>query len=275
MFMVATMTATEPSEQRTTRRRTALVTGAGTGIGAAIAHRLAAEGNNLVVVARDSARLESAAQRLRAEHGIDVLAVPLDLSQQDSPAQVAKRLNDAGVEVDILVNNAATALVGAVAEADPGRIRALVDLNAAALAEMTAIFLPAMLARGEGAIVNIASTAAYAPAPYNAAYGASKAFVLSFTRALWQETKDTGVRVVAVSPGAVETPMNRSGVRGTRQPEQVADTVIAALRGRAPVVVDGRIFRVQAFVFSRVLPTRTAARIYGRFFGKAARRESS
>jgi short-subunit dehydrogenase len=251
-----------------------LVTGAGTGIGAAIARRLAEEGMNLVVVARDSARLERVAQRLRTEQEIDVLTVPLDLSRPDSPVQLAKQLGDAGIEVDILVNNAGTALVGAVAEAEPGRTRALVDLNAGAVAELTAIFLPPMVARGEGAIVNIASAAAYAPTPYNAAYGASKAFVLSFTRALWEETKGTGVRVVAVSPGAVATPMNDSGVRGTRQPEQVADTVMAALRGRSPAVVDGRAFRVQTFVFSRILPTRTAARIYARFFGKAARRES-
>jgi uncharacterized protein len=199
-----------------------------------------------------------------------VLTVSLDLSRPDSPAQLAKQLKDAGTEVDILVNNAGIAMVGAVAEADPGKIRALVDLNAAAVAELTAIFLPAMVARGNGAIVNIASAAAYAPTPYNAAYGASKAFVLSFTRALWQETKGTGVRVVAVSPGAVATPMNTSGVRGTRQPEQVADTVMAALRGRAPAVVDGRAFVVQTFVFSRILPTRTAARIYARFFSRAA-----
>lgn len=265
------MTATEPSKQRTISQGTALVSGAGTGIGAAIAQRLAAQGMNLVVVARDPARLENAALRLRAEHGIDVLTVPLDLSRQDAPAYLAQQVKDAGIEIDILVNNAGAALVGAVAEADPGRMRALIDLNATAVAEMTARFLPAMVARGRGAIVNIASTAAYAPAPYNAAYAASKAFVLSFTQALWLETHRSGVRVVAVSPGAVETPMNRRRIPGMRQPDQVADTVMAALRGSAPAVVDGRAFAVQAFVFSRVLPTRTAARITGRFFGKAAR----
>lgn len=271
------MTATEPSrqskhsKQRTISQGTALVTGAGTGIGAAITQRLAARGMNLVMVARDPARLESTARGLRGEHGTDVLTVPLDLSRQDAPAHLAEQVKDAGVEVDILVNNAGAALVGPVAEADPGSTRALIDLNAAAVAELTALFLPAMVARGRGAIVNIASTAAYAPAPYNAAYAASKAFVLSFTQALWQETRGTGVRVVAVSPGAVETPMNRSRVPGKRRPEQVADTVMAALRGRAPAVVDGRTFAAQAFVFSRLLPTRTAARLTGKFFAKAAR----
>jgi len=265
------MTSNEPNEQRTTPRETALVTGAGTGIGAAIAERLAARGTNLVVVGRDHARLESAARRLRAEQGIEVLAVPLDLSVRDAPARLAGRLGDSGLEVDLLVNNAGAALVGPVAGADPGATRALVDLNAGALAELTALFLPAMVARGRGAVVNIASTAAYAPTPHNAVYGASKAFVLSFTRALWEETRGTGVRVVAVSPGAVETPMNRRSLPGKRQPEQTADTVMAALRGRAPAVVDGRTFAVQAFVFGRLLPARTAGRITAKFFGGASR----
>lgn len=266
------MTSTEPFGQRTVGQDTALVTGAATGIGAAITERLAAQGMDLVLVARDAARLEAAAGRLRAMHRVGVLTVPLDLSRPDAPAYLDKHLQDAGTGVDILVNNAGSALAGPVADADPARMRALIDLNATAVAETTALFLPDMLARGRGAIVNIASTAAYAPAPYNAAYGASKAFVLSFTRALWYETRGTGVRVVAVSPGAVETPMNRSRVPGKRRPEQVAGTVMAALRGRAPAVVDGRAFAFQAFAFSRVLPSRTAARITGNFFLRAARR---
>jgi short-subunit dehydrogenase len=245
-----------------------LITGAGTGIGAAIAERLAAAGTNLILVARDAARLDATARRLRAAHGIEVRTVPLDLSRPDAPATLAGHL--AGTEIDVLINNAAVAHVGTVAAIGPDRIRATVDLNATAVAEITARFLPAMLARGSGAVVNIASTAAYSPAPWNAAYAASKAFVLSFTRALAVETEGTGVRVVAVSPGAVETPMNPGRFRGKRRPDQVADTVMAALRGRAPAVVDGRLYAAQAFVFSRVLPTRTASRMIGRFFAKAA-----
>lgn len=245
-----------------------LITGAGTGIGAAIAERLAARGTNLILVARDADRLNEVAHRLRATHGVDVLTVPLDLSRPDAPADLVERLT--GIEVDVLVNNAGVAHVGTAAATDPSRIRAMVDLNAAAVAETTARFLPAMIARGDGAIVNIASTAAYSPAPWNAAYAASKAFVLSFTRAVAVETEGTGVRVVAVSPGAVETPMNPGHVRGKRQPEQVADTVMAALDGRAPAVVDGRLNAAQVFVFSRVLPTRTASRLIGRFFARMA-----
>jgi short-subunit dehydrogenase len=260
-FTVAVMKAKELSN------RTALVTGAGTGIGAAITERLAARGVHLVMVARDAARLESVAERLRAQHQVDVLTVPLDLSLPDAPARLAAQLGETGIELDILINNAGAAKVGPVAKADPADLRALIDVNATAVAETTALFLPAMVARGRGAIVNIASTAAYAPGPYNAVYAASKAFVLSFTRSLWFETRGTGVRVVAVSPGATETAMNTRRVPGKRQPEQVADTVMAALRGRAPAVVDGRLNTVQAFAFSRLVPARTAARITGRFFG--------
>jgi len=258
--------------QRTERIKqgTALVTGAATGIGAAITERMARQGMDLVLVARDAERLEAAATRLRAEHGVDVLTVPLDLSRPDACLRLAERLVGEGIEVEVLVNNAGTALVGQVADADPARMRALVDLNAGAVAELTALLLPAMVARGRGAVVNIASTAAYSPAPYNAVYGASKAFVLSFTQAVWAETKGTGVRVVAVSPGATETPMNPRPVPGKRRPEQVADTVMAALRGHAPAVIDGRFNIVQAFVFSRILPSRTAGRIAGGFFQKAA-----
>ncbi|OKI04820.1 dehydrogenase [Streptomyces sp. CB02923] len=252
------------------RRRTAVVTGAATGIGAAITERLAGQGMHLVLVARDGARLEAAAERLRAEYGVQVSTPALDLSHQDAPSRLAEWLTDAGTEVDVLVNNAGASSLGPVADSDPARVRHLVDLNAGAVAELTALLLPAMVARGRGAIVNIASTGAYAPAPYAAAYAASKAFVLSFTRAVWAETRSTGVRVVAVSPGPTATAMNTRRMPGKREPGAVADTVISALRGRGPAIVDGRLNAVQTFVFSRLLPASTATRIAERSLRKAA-----
>lgn len=252
------------------KSRTAVVTGATTGIGAAVTERMAQQGIHLVLVARDAARLEAAAKRLHAEHGVEVLTVPLDLAQEDAPMQLAERLTGEGIEVDILVNNAGASLMGPVASSDPARVRALVDLNAGAVAELTTLILPAMVARGRGSIVNIASTGAYAPAPYVAAYAASKAFVLSFTQAVWAETRGTGVRVVAVSPGPTDTPMNTRSVPGKRRPGHVADTVMVALHGRGPAVVDGRLNAFQTFVFARLLPSRTAARISERFMREAA-----
>jgi short-subunit dehydrogenase len=161
-----------------TKPRTALVTGAATGIGAAITERLAGQGTHLVMVARDGARLEAEAKRLRAEHGVEVSTLALDLSHRGAPSRLAEWLAGADIEVDVLVNNAGTSLMGPVADSDPARVRDLVDLNVGAVAELTTLLLPAMVARGRGAIVNIASTGAYAPAPYVAAYAASKTFVL-------------------------------------------------------------------------------------------------
>ncbi|MEU1801769.1 SDR family NAD(P)-dependent oxidoreductase [Streptomyces sp. NPDC019937] len=253
-----------------TRRRTAVVTGAATGIGAAITERLARQGMHLALVARDGARLEAAAKRLRAEHGAQVSTLALDLSHQGAPARLAEWLTGAGAEVDVLVNNAGASLMGPVADSDPARVRGLVDLNAGAVAELTALLLPAMVARGRGTIVNIASTGAYAPVPYVAAYAASKAFVLSFTQAVWAETRRTGVRVVAVSPGPTDTAMNTRRMPGKRGPDAVADTVMSALRGRGPAVVDGRLNTLQTFVFGRLLPPSAAARIAERSLRKAA-----
>jgi short-subunit dehydrogenase len=122
-FTVAVMKAKELSN------RTALVTGAGTGIGAAITERLAARGVHLVMVARDAARLESVAERLRAQHQVDVLTVPLDLSLPDAPARLAAQLGETGIELDILINNAGAAKVGPVAKADPADLRALIDVK--------------------------------------------------------------------------------------------------------------------------------------------------
>ncbi|WP_042397297.1 SDR family NAD(P)-dependent oxidoreductase [Streptacidiphilus carbonis] len=253
-----------------TRRRTAVVTGAATGIGAAITERLAGQGMHLVLVARDGTRLEAAAERLRAEHGAQVSTLALDLSHQGAPSRLAEWLAGTGTEVDMLVNNAGAGLMEPVADSDPTRVRGLVDLNAGAVAELTALLLPAMVTRGRGAIVNIASTGAYAPAPYVAAYAASKAFVLSFTQAVWAETRATGVRVVAVSPGPTDTAMNTRRMPGKREPAAVADTVMSALRSRGPAVVDGRLNAVQTFVFGRLLPASTAARIAERSLRKAA-----
>ncbi|CAL9593335.1 SDR family NAD(P)-dependent oxidoreductase [Streptomyces sp. enrichment culture] len=255
-----------------TNRRTAVVTGAATGIGAAITERLAGQGTHLVLVARDGARLEAEAERLRAEHGVQVSTLALDLSHRGAPSRLAEWLADAEIEADVLVNNAGVSLLGPVADTDAARVRGLVDLNAGAVAELTALLLPPMVARKTGAIVNIASTGAYAPAPYVAAYAASKAFVLSFTQAVWAETRATGVRVVAVSPGPTETAMNTRRMPGKRAPDAVADTVMSALRGRGPAIVDGRLNAFQTFVFGRLLPASAAARIAERSLRKAALR---
>lgn len=240
------------------RDKFAVVTGASTGIGAAITERLAASGAHLVLVARSAGKLDEAAERLSRRHGVTVRAVPLDLATADAPTRLAKTLADEGIEVEMLVNNAGVSTQGPVLDGDPARFRSLIDVNVTALTELTTLLMPAMVARGHGAVVNIASTGGYIPAPYLAVYAATKAYVVSFTRALWAETRSTGVRVVAVSPGPTKTPMNP---RGTRSAEAVAATVLRALSGTGPAVVDGRTNALTALLFGRLLPTRLSLAI--------------
>jgi len=235
--------------------RTALITGASTGIGAEFARQLAARGANLVLVARSVDKLEQTAATLRAEYHVDVVTEQLDLAVPDAPKRLFERVAELGLAVDLLVNNAGLGWSGPSAELAPAGAAALVDLNVKAVVENTVRFLPAMVARGRGAIVNVASTAAFQPAPYLAAYAATKAFVLSFTQAVSAENADTGVRVLALCPGPTETPMmsgQKSPLGRMRTPEQVVATALRALGGRRPSVVDGRLNAFVARIVSRL-----------------------
>ena len=224
---------------------TALVTGASGGIGAGIARALAARGADVVLVARSADRLEALAAEIRTRHGREALVLPADLSTPGAGARVQEAL--AGRRVDVLVNNAGFGLSGRLADtADPSRLSAMITLNCVALTDLTARLLPAMVERGSGAVVNIASMAAYMPAPGFAAYAASKAFVLSLTQALWAETRGTGVRVAALSPTVTDTGFFEvageaagAGLR-RRSVEQVVATFFDTLDADRPVVVDGR-----------------------------------
>lgn len=238
--------------------RYALITGGSSGIGAAIADELARHEANLVLVARDAEHLEKTAAGLRERHGIAVLSVALALDEHGAPSRLMETVHEAGIEVEMLVNNAGTSSRAMVADSDPARLRQLVDLNIGALTELTALVVAGMVHRGRGSVINIASTGAYTPAPVVAAYAASKTYVLSFTQALWAETRASGVRVVAVSPGQTQTPMNPRPERGKRQPEQVARTVLAALEKTGPAVVDGGRNKV-ATVLMRLVPPRFMA----------------
>ncbi|GAB3239885.1 SDR family oxidoreductase [Kineococcus gypseus] len=224
---------------------TALVTGASGGIGAGIAGSLAARGADVVLVARSAGKLEALAAELRARHGRGVLVVPADLSTPDAGARVQEALD--GRTVDVLVNNAGFGLTGRLAETtDPSAVSAMVAVNCTALTDLTARFLPGMVQRGSGAVVNVASVAAHAPAPGFAAYAATKAYVLSLSQALWAETRGTGVRVAALCPTATDTGFfdvagqSASGGVRRRSVEQVVATFWDTLDADRPVVVDGR-----------------------------------
>ncbi|WP_028708832.1 SDR family NAD(P)-dependent oxidoreductase [Propionicicella superfundia] len=230
-------------------RRTALVTGASSGLGLTFADAFAARGYDLVLVARSADRLEQGAHRLSSRFGIDARAVPLDLAEPES----WRLLADQVPTTDILVNNAGFASFGDVADTDPARLTAQIMLNCGALTALTRTYLPGMLERGHGVIVNIASTAAFQPIPTMAVYAATKAYVASFTTALWSEVKDTGVRVLGVCPGPTQTGFFTAGgdesvLTSRRSPDQVVATALAALDADRPLAIDGTLNSVTAFV---------------------------
>ncbi|MEV6171667.1 SDR family oxidoreductase [Streptomyces sp. NPDC051954] len=235
--------------------RTALITGASTGIGAEFARQLAARGASLVLVARSIDKLETLAVSLRRRYGIDVITEKLDLSAPDASDRLFQRITELGLSVHFLVNSAGVSLVGPAVELPISRVAELVDLNATTVLENTIRFLPAMTARGNGVIINVASTAAFQPAPYMATYGATKACVLSFTQAVSAENASTGVRILALCPGPTDTPMmdgQRSPLGRMRTPEQVVSTAFKALRTRKTSVVDGRLSAFFARIVARL-----------------------
>lgn len=221
----------------------ALVTGASSGIGEAYARALRARGRRLVVVARRADRLGALARELGGED--DVLPLPLDLTRVDAGAHLQEELARRGVHVDLLVNNAGVGHTGRFLDEPPERIAGMLDLNVRAVVDLTRRFLPPMVARGAGAVVNVVSTSAFQPVPYLAVYAASKVFVLSFTEALASELAGTGVRVQALCPGLTESEFHQTAgtdkVLFTRSPmmpaAEVAETSLRALeRGRLRVV---------------------------------------
>ncbi|MGP0585654.1 SDR family NAD(P)-dependent oxidoreductase [Paenibacillus timonensis] len=183
----------------------ALVTGASSGIGKVYAQQLAARGSHVVLVARSQDKLEAIAGDIKRQYGVQAVVLACDLSQADAPRQLADQIAELGLTVDILINNAGFGTHGRFEELDPGREQEEIMLNSASLVDLTHRLLPHMLQRGDGVIVNVASMAAFMPCAYSAVYGATKAFVISFSEALWAEMRGRGVRVLALCPGATDT----------------------------------------------------------------------
>jgi uncharacterized protein len=183
----------------------ALVTGASSGIGAAIARELAERGHGLVLVARRKDRLDELAQELSGEFGVRAEAVGCDLGKAASRQRLPARVASLGLEISALVNNAGFATNGPFHEADAARELEQVRVLVEAVVALTSAFLPEMVRRGRGAILNVASTAGMQPLPYSAGYSAAKAYMLNFSEALHQEVRGLGVTVTALAPGPVST----------------------------------------------------------------------
>lgn len=187
------------------RGKTALVTGASSGIGRAFAFALARRGARLLLVARSHDKLRDLAEELRRDYACDADYLTADLSTSEAVHAIAARLKASERVVDVLVNNAGFAAYGRFETIPLSRQRDEVLVNCMAAVDLTHLVLPGMLAKSDGVVINVASTAAFQPDPYMAVYGATKAFLLSFSEAVWAENRHRGVRVVALCPGATQT----------------------------------------------------------------------
>jgi short-subunit dehydrogenase len=235
------MTAIDFSHQTT------VVTGASSGIGAAFARELARRGSDVVLVARRLDRLRTLASELEAAHGIRATAISLDLGSPGAGRRLATEVADRGLSVTGLVNNAGFGTDGAFHLEDPERLTEEINVDVANLVDITRAFVEPLRAAGTGILVNVASLAAYTPSPGMAVYSACKAFVLSFTEALWFEARGTGLRVLCLSPGLTRTEffdtLDGGAYNGRYQtPEQVVQTAMRVLDrgGRRPSVQSGR-----------------------------------
>jgi uncharacterized protein len=252
---------------------TALITGASSGIGEKFAYELARQNYGLVLIARRQDRLEAVAAKAKETGATRTEIVVADLARAGAPLELQLRLASASIEVDFLINNAGFGTTGRFDRLPLEREIEEIELNVSALVALTRIFLPSMIERRRGTIINVASTAAFQPIPYMATYGATKSFVLSFTEAIGVEAAGTGVRILALCPGPVRTEFQAVAKNeNALMPSFVymdADTVVkqalsAVERGRR-VRINGIMNTagaVAARLFPRALVTAIAGRIY-------------
>jgi short-subunit dehydrogenase len=239
------MPADPVTHARTWKR--ALVTGASSGIGLAFAEQLAAEGTDLVVVARNEARLNELAARINAEEGRHVDVLVADLASRAQLRPVEERLLSGNEPIDLLVNNAGFGNVGDFVDLDLDNETAAVDVNVVALQRLAHAAGTSMASRGRGGIINVSSVAGYVPTPGSATYAATKAFVTSLSEALHDELGPRGVVVTCVCPGLTRTEFqDRAGydtshlpAMAWQSPEQVVDAALAGIRAHKPVVIPG------------------------------------
>jgi hypothetical protein len=263
---------------------TALITGASSGIGEAFARELAARGHSVTLVARRADRLERLADELRAEHGVRVEVIPTDVGNPQEREDLVEEVENRGLAVNLLVNNAGFGIYAPFVEVGLAREFEQVELLVGAVMDLTGRLLPGMLARGRGAIVNVSSTAAFQALPGNGTYAAGKAWVLLHSEALHEEVKGRGVTVTAVCPGPV-----RSGFQEAseplfadrlpkfvwRDPDRVArDGLRAVQRGKRSVIPGGPLVKM-FFGFNRVAPAWLAVPVARRMMSKELERGST
>src|SRR5258708_21365307 len=246
----------------------ALVTGASRGLGMAFARELAARHHNLVLVARSAEPLQAFASELRGSHPVSVIALPADLASPGAGQNLAERLSHGGIQIDLLVNNAGFGLRGEFRDLSLLRQLEMLRLNNQAIVELTYSLLPGMLGRAQKGIINVSSTAGFQPIPFASAYSATKAFLTTFSLALEQELRHSGVTVVTICPGRLrvapedaENSGERKKVPGGEQAhEDVVNEAMRALERGGGLVIPGAVNKFAAFA-ERFIPRSQVARL--------------
>jgi short-subunit dehydrogenase len=224
---------------------TSLITGASSGIGEAFARKLAAQGRNVLLVARSEDKLVTLCNELGRMNSVRAQHVAMDISEPESPARLFDEAQKRGLVVDMLINNAGFGAFGDFSKIDLARQLNMIDLNIKALVDLTYRFLTPMRERKQGAIINLASTAGFQPVPFMATYAATKAFVLSFSEALWEENRSLGVTVMALCPGVTDTNFfeaahgQRPPARTSQTAEEVVNTALSGLARHKSSIVSG------------------------------------
>ncbi|CAN5789375.1 SDR family oxidoreductase [soil metagenome] len=256
----------------TSNSSTALITGASSGFGAQFTRLFAADGWNVVMVARGGAAMEALAREIEHAHAVEATVVPTDLSAPGASAELAAELGGRGIVADALVNNAGFSTYSEFWRDDPSKQSSMLQVNVVALTELSRLIVPGMVERGRGRVLHLGSVASFGAAPMTAAYAATKAYVLWLSLAMAEELKGTGVTVTCLCPGPSETAFQERAtmqdsalIRGKQlsSAREVAVTGYTAMKAGAPYVVTGGASKAFAFG-SRFLPRTLTARIVGR-----------
>lgn len=257
---------------------TALVTGASSGLGVEFARQIAARGADLVIVARSEGKLAELAAEIRASTGRQVHVFPADLTQPRAVEQLLAQLDERGLEIDHLINNAGVGRAKALAKDDPQILTHMIQLNCIALTLLTAKLLPRMVERGRGGVLQVASVIGFTPCPYQATYAATKAYVKSLTEGLEVELLGTGVRTSALCPGHVQTGFQKAagfsdGAMSVPGELSAEVTVRAGLLGyeKGKTIVVPGFMNQLAVIFGNLLPRWLIARISARTLQKLGR----
>ena len=224
---------------------TALITGASSGIGAAFARKLAKRGRNVLLVARSEDKLIALCNEIGRVSGIRAQYVAMDLTEADAAYRLFEETEKRALTIDMLVNNAGFGSMGEFANQERARELEIIELNVKSLVDLTYRFLGPMRERRQGTIINVASTAAFQAVPFMATYAATKAFVLSFSEALWEENRSHGIHVLTLCPGVTDTnffaaaKIDRPPMRTVQTPEEVVDAALRGLARRKSTVISG------------------------------------